>query len=185
MSGQEGQMDVWYSGRRAGGEDDGVTVLVELRKKDGALATRRPLSPRLDLRKHSPTGFEWGYEGSGPAQLALAILADALGDGLAVAFYQDFKAKVVAGLKHGAWELSAFQVRRFVAAADGFVGFGKPMDVDDFARYLGGEVKWLRRDGPRTIAAIGWSDGPRIQVIESFTLPPGTAVDLADPRWPS
>src|SRR5439155_2970286 len=37
-----------------------------------------PLNPRLDLRKHSVTGFEWGYGGSGPAQLALALLADHL-----------------------------------------------------------------------------------------------------------
>ena len=36
-----------------------------------------PLDPRLDLANHSPTGFEWGYGGSGPAQLALALLADA------------------------------------------------------------------------------------------------------------
>ena len=25
---------------------------------------------------HSPTGFEWGYLGSGPADLALSLLAD-------------------------------------------------------------------------------------------------------------
>jgi len=29
-------------------------------------------APRSDLRNHSPNGFEWGYSGSGPAQLALA-----------------------------------------------------------------------------------------------------------------
>lgn len=34
------------------------------------------LPPRHDLRNHSPDGFEWGYSGSGPAQLALAIVAD-------------------------------------------------------------------------------------------------------------
>ena len=33
-----------------------------------------PLDPRYDLRNHSPTGFAWGYGGSGPSQLALAIL---------------------------------------------------------------------------------------------------------------
>ena len=37
-----------------------------------------PLDPRLDIVNHSPTGFSWGYSGSGPAQLALAILADYL-----------------------------------------------------------------------------------------------------------
>jgi hypothetical protein len=40
----------------------------------------RSLNPRLDLWNHSPTGFEWGYAGSGPSQLALAMLADHLGD---------------------------------------------------------------------------------------------------------
>lgn len=28
---------------------------------------------------HSPGGFEWGYEGSGPADLALSLCADILG----------------------------------------------------------------------------------------------------------
>ncbi len=32
------------------------------------------LDPRFDIRRHSPTGFAWGYEGSGAAQLALAIV---------------------------------------------------------------------------------------------------------------
>src|SRR6516225_2178066 len=41
---------------------------------------RKPLNPRQELRNHSPTGFEWGYGGSGPAQLALAILAEHLGN---------------------------------------------------------------------------------------------------------
>ena len=42
--------------------------------------------------KHSPTGFEWGYVGSGPAQLSLALLADALGDDeRAQDLYQQFK----------------------------------------------------------------------------------------------
>lgn len=30
--------------------------------------------------KHSPTGFSWGYAGSGPAELARCLLIDALGD---------------------------------------------------------------------------------------------------------
>ena len=40
---------------------------------------RYPLPLYLEIRNHSPTGFEWGYGGSGPAQLALAILADHFG----------------------------------------------------------------------------------------------------------
>lgn len=34
------------------------------------------LDPRTDLRALSNVGFEWGYNGAGPMQLALAILAD-------------------------------------------------------------------------------------------------------------
>jgi uncharacterized protein DUF6166 len=34
------------------------------------------LPTRTEVRNHSPDGFEWGYGGSGPAQLALAMLCD-------------------------------------------------------------------------------------------------------------
>ena len=53
------------------------------------------LKLRTDLRDHSPTGFEWGYPGSGPSQLALAILADVVGDELAQVHYQSFKRDVI------------------------------------------------------------------------------------------
>lgn len=56
-----------------------------------------PLDPRLDLKSHSPTGFAWGYRGSGPSQLALAIMADHLKDDeTALRLYQDFKEAFVA-----------------------------------------------------------------------------------------
>jgi hypothetical protein len=35
--------------------------------------------PLRHVVKHSPTGFEWGYEGSGPAELARCLLIDVLG----------------------------------------------------------------------------------------------------------
>ncbi len=57
-----------------------------------------PFNPRLDLWNHSPTGFEWGYACSGPAQLSLALLADCLGnDEEVVELHEDFKFAVVAG----------------------------------------------------------------------------------------
>jgi hypothetical protein len=56
------------------------------------------LPKRFDLRNHSPTGFEFGFEGSGPAQLALALLADAFGDDYAREAYQEFKREVIAHL---------------------------------------------------------------------------------------
>ena len=68
----------------------------------------RPLDPRFDLWEHSPTGFEWGYGGSGPAQLALALLADHLSDDeRAVALHQDFKWAVVSKLSRPTWTLTS------------------------------------------------------------------------------
>lgn len=56
------------------------------------------LDPEQSLkhRQHSPTGFAWGYGGSGPAQLALAILLKFTDLHIALALYQDFKARYVA-----------------------------------------------------------------------------------------
>ena len=72
------------------------------------------LNPRLDLRRHSPTGFEWGYGWSGPAQLALAVLADATrDDAIALALYHDFKC-IVALLPQGSWELFSDDVWAWV-----------------------------------------------------------------------
>lgn len=71
----------------------------------------RKLNPRLDLRCHSPAEFEWGYGGSGPAQLALAILADHLGnDEEALNLYQRFKWAVIANLPKHHWVLTGRQI---------------------------------------------------------------------------
>ncbi len=52
------------------------------RHLEGATVTAagRPLDPRFDLRTFSKAGFEWTYEGDGPRQLSLALLADHFGD---------------------------------------------------------------------------------------------------------
>jgi hypothetical protein len=93
-----------YEGKRNGSAAD-VTV------------NGQPLNPRLDLCNHSPSGFEWGYAGSGPAQLALALLADYLGDDEeAIGWHQDFKSAVVAGLPHEAWTLTEEEIRETVNA---------------------------------------------------------------------
>ena len=48
---------------------------------------------------HSLTGFEWGYGGSGPADLALNILLAATGDrDFAAQHHQEFKWRFVAAL---------------------------------------------------------------------------------------
>ena len=59
-----------------------------------------PLCLRLDLFPYSPNGFGWGDPGSGPAQLALAILADHLpsDENRALAQHQRFKERVIGRL---------------------------------------------------------------------------------------
>ena len=89
-------MKVYEGGRSL----EGSTVTV-----DG-----KPLPPRQDLQRISKTGFEWGFEGPAPAQLALALLADHLGDGakalqLHVAFMRD----VVSHLDN-AWRLTGADI---------------------------------------------------------------------------
>jgi len=74
----------------------------------------QPLDPRLDIRNHSPTGFEVGYGGSGPAQLALAILADALGGELAQRHYQDFKREIIAAIEDDTWIITQAEVRSWL-----------------------------------------------------------------------
>lgn len=75
------------------------------RAVDGIAATvtrglsKYPLNPRFDLRNHSPTGFEVGYGGSGPAQLALAILAECIEPDEATRLYHDFKETKVASVQ--------------------------------------------------------------------------------------
>ncbi|MBV9827336.1 MAG: hypothetical protein JO001_16980 [Alphaproteobacteria bacterium] len=82
------------------------------RSLDGAVVTvdGKPLPPRYDLRRLSPMGFEWTYEGAGPAQLALALLADHLGnDAQAVALHEAFMREVVAELDNS-WELTSADI---------------------------------------------------------------------------
>jgi hypothetical protein len=96
------------------------------RKKDGCQVTvmedgrpSRPLALRLDLRNHSPTGFEWGYGGSGPAQLALALAMDVLGDAdRAQRVYQTLKFKLVGRLPDHGWELSEDQLISAITAIE-------------------------------------------------------------------
>jgi hypothetical protein len=77
---------------------------------------RKPLNPRRELRNHSPTGFEWGYGGSGPAQLALAILAEHLGDDhTALNLYQRFKWPCIAPMRSASLSLSSEEIENCLA----------------------------------------------------------------------
>jgi hypothetical protein len=54
---------------------------------------------------HSPDGFNWGYRGSGPAQLALAICLLSMTREEALASYQRFKWDVIAKLPQDNFEI--------------------------------------------------------------------------------
>ncbi|WP_088260901.1 DUF6166 domain-containing protein [Fimbriiglobus ruber] len=74
----------------------------------------------------STIGFNWGYSGSGPSQLALALVADALGDDdRAQEHYQSFKFKVISRLEGDRFELSEDGIRKTVAALEAERGRGR------------------------------------------------------------
>jgi hypothetical protein len=75
----------------------------------GAVVTvdGKKLPPRYDLKRFSRAGFEWTYEGAGPSQLALALLADHLGDDAkALRLCEPFMKAVIADLDN-AWRLTS------------------------------------------------------------------------------
>lgn len=111
-----------YRGRRGPG---GTVVTV-----DG-----RPLDPRTDLRDFHAAGFEWGYEGSGPSQLALAILADLHGDGVALRDHRAFMQAVICDLEGDDWTLSAEQIAERAEQVAVV-----PMDLETLLRKVRGEI---------------------------------------------
>ena len=77
------------------------------------------LSPAASqrVRNHSPDGFNWGYRGSGPAQLALALLLDVTGDpDVADGHYQRFKEAFVSTWLGDTWTVTAAEIREWLAA---------------------------------------------------------------------
>lgn len=88
---------------------------------NGAVVTvdGQPLDPRFDLRRFSAAGFEWTYEGNGPRQLALALLAAHLGDeARALRLCEPFMRRVVADLDN-AWRLTGAEIDAALADIGG------------------------------------------------------------------
>ena len=91
---------------------DGIAVTA-----DGA-----PLPERTDLKQFTDRGFEWTYEGAAPAQLALALLADHLGDdGRALALCEGFMRAAVANFENE-WEMSGADIDAVLDA----IGVSRP-----------------------------------------------------------
>jgi hypothetical protein len=99
----------WYEGIRRGDCGD---VAVSVVMDDSVIVKRVPLKLYTEIQNHSPTGFEWGYGGSGPAQLALAILCDFTRDAeLASELHQSFKADFIATLPKDEWRISEKEIK--------------------------------------------------------------------------
>ena len=84
---------------------------------DGKRTTLR-LAPSLKVWNHSPSGFNWGYGGSGPAQTALALLLDWTRDAqLAKRMHKSFKWLIVARWPEGgSWTLTGYQISEAISA---------------------------------------------------------------------
>jgi hypothetical protein len=72
--------------------------------------------PSQKIINHSPDGFNWGYVGSGPAQLALALLLKFTTKAEAQRLYQDFKRDVIAGLPQADFQLPVEVVHNWLKA---------------------------------------------------------------------
>ena len=84
---------------------DGVEVTV-----DG-----RPLDERYDIKVFENRGMEWSYEGNGPRQLALALLADHYQDDpRALKDTEAFMVRVVANFGNE-WEMTSADIDRALA----------------------------------------------------------------------
>ncbi|MEM0960919.1 MAG: DUF6166 domain-containing protein [Bacteroidota bacterium] len=100
-SGRRSQSLVAYHtrGESARAQEPAATLAVRLwRDGDGVARMTCP-----HVVRHSPTGPEWGYGGSGPADCARSVLLALTDEATADAHYQDFKREVIAELpEHGA-----------------------------------------------------------------------------------
>ena len=86
-----------------------MDCVVEL--TDEGYTTQLSLEKSLQVVDHSPTGFKWGYQGSGPAQLAATILNEITGDPeIAREYYELFKHDHVSQWGD-TFEISEFEVR--------------------------------------------------------------------------
>ncbi len=88
---------------------------------DGILVTvdDQPLDEHRDVQTLSDDGFEWGFEGPASSQLALAILADHLGDATrARRLCEPFMREVVANFANE-WVLTTADLDEAVSALEG------------------------------------------------------------------
>ncbi len=102
------------------GDIEGVIVTKQIKETGRSFVNMNlDIEPSRKVYNHS-LDFEWGFSGSGAAQLALALLMDATGDNtLATALYQLFKSEIVASWQEDLWEISGEEILIWVKDAAG------------------------------------------------------------------
>ncbi len=81
--------------------------------------TFQPLARRLDLLQHSSRGFGWGRPDAKAAQLAIALIADAVDDKTALRYYLHLSSHLISRLpENHAWELTSEQVYQHVRSIE-------------------------------------------------------------------
>lgn len=102
---------VGRAGGYYGAEDGETTVTVHRVEIGGKGESTKPLPMTYRAEKKSPSGFAWGYGGSGPHALAHSILAYVFDDNVADQYMDRFVWTVIAGLDQNAgFVLTADQV---------------------------------------------------------------------------
>ena len=92
-----------------------LSGICHLYLKDGDTLTEISPDRSLAVIDHSPTGFEWGYGGSGPSQLALAILIEATdSEETALQYYHDFKFEVIANAPDDSWTITGEWIQKWL-----------------------------------------------------------------------
>jgi uncharacterized protein DUF6166 len=112
---------IYQSRKPTGGEEMPMKKFSGDRTIDGVKVwvDGRPLDQRLDIHRYTGNGFEWSYEGDEPRQLALAVLAEHLGDAAsAQALVEPFMKAVVANFDNE-WEMTSADIDAAVAALRG------------------------------------------------------------------
>ena len=104
-------------------------------------------SPAYKLRHlivHNPSGMSWGFGGSGPADLALAILADHVGEIGATPAHERYDHAIATEIQHTrAWALHQDFKWQFIAPLD--QGAGWAISEEEIAAWLAPRLPEIER----------------------------------------
>lgn len=87
-----------------------------IRTKHGSLVTFNDsqVELRLDIKNHSPMGFEWGYSGSGSKQLALAMLSIFISGEALLDHYKNFCDDFIVPIQGDEWKIDEYVIREWL-----------------------------------------------------------------------